>query len=149
MQGFTLVEMLVVIGLIGVVAGFSVIVGLDSFRGDSYRAERDSVILLMQRARTEALNNINQSRHGVAFFPTDHPQSYVEFEGDTYATRDTTMDIVIDSQYSVSVGAGAPTEIVFDQLTGNSSYSGTFAFVDTARQISSNITITSEGGISW
>jgi prepilin-type N-terminal cleavage/methylation domain-containing protein len=150
-RGFTLMEMLVVIGLVAIIAGFSVVVGLDGFRGDSYRAERDSIVILLQQARTESLNNIDEEPHGVAFFPAAHPKSYVEFEGTSYTapTHDPNKDTIVDAQYPVSFGAGAPAEITFEQLSGDANSPGTFALLDTERQFSSNLTITSEGGISW
>ncbi len=151
MRGFTLIEMLIVIGLIGIVSGYSVVMGLDGLRGDSYRAERDTIVILLQQARTEALNNIDESKHGVAFFPAAHPRSYVEFAGNSYLSvgRDTSKDTVVDAQYAVAFASGSPSEVVFDQLSGNTSFSGNIVLIDTQRQFSSNMTITSEGGISW
>ena len=64
-RGFTLIEMVTVIGIFAILGGSLLFIDMNSFRGDSFRAERDSLITSLQTARAESLNNVNQSKHGV------------------------------------------------------------------------------------
>ena len=57
-KGFTLMEVLVVIALLGVIFSLSVFISLDTYRGSSFRNERDTLVGVLQEARSEAMNNI-------------------------------------------------------------------------------------------
>lgn len=148
-RGFTLIEMLIVIGIILVIAGAPLFIDLTSYRADAFRAERAAIVTALQKARADALNNIDQEPHGVAFFPADHPKSYVVFEGDTYAVSDPVKREVFDENYPVAFGATSPDEVVFSQLDGSAGFSGDIAVVDSQRGITAAITVNHEGAISW
>ncbi|MDO8548204.1 MAG: prepilin-type N-terminal cleavage/methylation domain-containing protein [bacterium] len=147
--GFTLMEMLIVMGIILVIASAPLFIDLTSYRADAFRAERSAVVTLLQKARADALNNINQQAHGVAFFPPDHQKSYVVFEGDSYAASDPATREVSDGNYLVTFGAGSPSEVAFTQLDGSANFSGDIVLVDTQRAATTTITINHEGAISY
>lgn len=148
-RGFTLIEMLIVVGLIAVLGSAYFFIDLNSYRGDSFRAERDMVVTLLGQARIDALNNMSEEPHGLALFPADAPESYVVFTGPTYASSPVSSRQYYRSNYRAELGAGAPAEIVFEQLSGSSNYSGTITLVDPNRAFTSDIIVNSEGGISW
>lgn len=151
-RGFTLIEFLVVIGIITLVAGFALLVDINSYRGDAFRAEISTLGSALQTARAQALNNINQSKHGVAIHP-DGYDGYVLFEGNSYEERDRTRDVRINALYGVTITPSS--EVVFDQLSGNaltstgSYYDGDITLTDSSRSREATIAINHEGQISW
>jgi prepilin-type N-terminal cleavage/methylation domain-containing protein len=147
-KGFTLMEMLVVIGIIGLVGSLALFLDFNSFRGNAFRSEINTLVISLQTARADALNNIHQKKHGVAIFPGGY-DGYVVFEGDSYALRDTSRDENINISYNISFDSSAPGEIVFDQLSGNSNYDGDIVVKDTPRNFTAKISINHEGKISW
>jgi prepilin-type N-terminal cleavage/methylation domain-containing protein len=146
--GFTLIELLVVIGIITVLAGLVSFVDLNNYRGDAFRAEVAALGSALQTARADALNNIDQNKHGVAIHPGGY-NGYVLYEGDSYALRIPALDQKVSASYGVTLSPSSPTEVVFDQLSGDASYDGDITFVDPNRSITAAITINHEGRISW
>ncbi len=147
-SGFTLVEVLISIGpfvLIGALISF---VDMDSFRGESFRSEISTIGTALQTARANSFNNINQKRHGVAFNPNGF-NGYVIFEGSTFSNRDTTKDVTLSSSYVVTFSPGSPSEIVFEQLSGDTNFNGAITITDQSREISTVISINNEGKIAW
>jgi prepilin-type N-terminal cleavage/methylation domain-containing protein len=147
-RGFTLIEITVVIAIVAVLAGLIAFVDLNNYRGDAFRAELSSLGVALQTARADALNNIDQNRHGVAIHPGGY-NGYVLFEGDSYATRDAALDQDIDAAYGVTVAPGSPSEVVFDQLSGDTHLDADITFIDPNRNITAAISINHEGRISW
>ncbi len=150
MRGFTLAEIVIVMAIFSILAVSLLFLDLNNFRGDSFRAEVTTIGTLLQTARANSLNNIDQAPHGVAFFPFDYPHSYVLFEGESYGLRDATRDQVFDASYPILFAATAPTEVVFSQLSGDAPITS-ISMKDSQRPAvpSRFITINSEGGISW
>ncbi|MEN9614113.1 MAG: hypothetical protein RLZZ347_420 [Candidatus Parcubacteria bacterium] len=148
-RGFTITEMLIVVGIITMFIGVSLFVDMNQFRGDAFRTERTTIITLLQTARANAMNNVNQTSHGVALFPANHPNSYVLFQGVSYATADPTMLDVMDAQYGITFSTSSPKEIVFTQLSGNANYAGNITLNDPQRGMSLPISVNYEGRISW
>ncbi len=107
-RGFTLIETLIVIGLLAVIGGFTIVVNLNDLRIGAFRDERSTLTIALQKARSSSLNNINLKAHGVAIFPDDQPRSYVIFEGDSYASSDRDDDEVLASEYPVELDASSP-----------------------------------------
>jgi prepilin-type N-terminal cleavage/methylation domain-containing protein len=150
-KGFTLMEMLVVIGIVAMFAVMSLFLDMNNYRGDAFRSEQSVLGMALQTARADALNNINQKRHGVAIHPSGY-DGYIIFEGNSYTEvgRDTTKDIEIKSSYNVTFTLTSPTEIVFDQLSGNIiAGAGDITFIDSQRNMTAVISTNYEGKISW
>lgn len=148
-RGFTLIELLLVIGMIAVIGSAVLFVDLNHYRGDSFRAERSTLITLLGQARIDSLNNVFEEPHGLAILPSDYPDSYVLFMGTSYAASDPASRVPYKTNYAFTLGAGSPSEVVFEQLNGNSNVSGTIVMVDGIRGFSYDITLNQEGGISW
>ena len=148
-RGFTLTEMLVVIGIIVMFIGVSLFIDMNNFRGNAFRGERAILVTLLQTARADSLNNIDQEPHGIALFPSDHPNSYVLFEGSNYTASDPSLREPTDAQYPVTFTPASPSEVVFSQLSGNANYDGDIVMNDTERGLSATISINREGRISW
>ncbi len=163
-RGFTLMEILVVLVVVGTIASFSLFVDIRNYHSDAFRAERTTLITLLQTARANALNNVGEMPHGVAIFPNDHPNSYVLFDGADYATSNNSTHQIIDAGYHVVFDVDSPTQIIFCQLSGDivtsiqestrcddavNRYDGKIVLIDTERGLPFDITLNHEGGISW
>lgn len=148
-RGFTLIEMLIVIGLIVALGSVVLFFDINTYRGDAFRAERTMVVTLLQQARASAMNNIAEEPHGLALFPADNPHNYVLFEGTSYTASNPATRQAFEPSYAVTLGGGSPTEVVFEQLSGNASYTGAIKLEDPNRNTSFDIAINHEGAISW
>jgi len=141
-RGFTLIEILVVIGIFAIIFSFSLFVSFDFYRSYALRTEKNAIISILQKARSQSLNNIDQAKHGVHF--SANPLQYVIFEGNAYNPIDTN-NVIVNPSYGVSV-AGTPFDVQFEQLSGASA-DKTITVSDGIK--SYDVTINSEGRISW
>lgn len=150
--GLTLIEIIVVIAIFTILGGLGLMVSMDSYRGYAFRGERDSLITVLQKARSESMNNMCRGAtcttgklHGVAL----QPGQYVLFQGTSYATRDTALDEYVASGYAgVHAAPGSLTEVVFDQLSGDVHLPGTITLLGDDGH-TSTITVGGEGEITW
>lgn len=150
--GFTLLEVLVVMGIMTILGGFALIVSMDAYRGFAFRAERDMLISVLHKARSQSMNNVclgtgctDGKPHGV------HVETgqYVIFQGASYATRDSAVDeVIVASNGAASISPLSLSNVMFTQLSGVATPVGTIGLIDTAGHISTT-TINSEGQISW
>lgn len=155
--GITLIEIIIVIGLITIMSGFAVLVGQESYRGYTFRSTRDLLVSTLLRARAQSINNVclgslctDGKPHGVRILTdaSGHMTTLVIFQGGTYAATDTlNSSIAIGSNISGAIFLNGLQEISFEQLSGNANATGTITLSDTAQ--SSTITIGSEGQIFW
>ena len=137
-----MIEILVVMAIVTVLAGLGLWIGMDSFRGYSYRSERNRFISSLQKARLESMTNINESKHGVRV----ESDKYVIFEGDSYDSNPNSHEISVLSGGVNITGVTFPYDAIFDQLSGTASGT-TLNITDGARN--SLISINNEGRISW
>jgi prepilin-type N-terminal cleavage/methylation domain-containing protein len=140
-RGFTLYEVLVVIAILAVLSGLGLFASIDFYKSYAFYSERNIVVSAIQKARSQSLANINESKHGV-YFGTNN---YVIFQGENYDFRSAIYDEIIQTN-SLVANSGL-TEIVFEQLSGLPSATGTIALSDNLR--SSTISIGNEGRINW
>ncbi len=152
-RGLTLIEVLVVMTLVVVLIGVSLLISMESYRGTSFRNERNTVIALLQRARSQSMANFCQGcndgkPHGVAIRPADNPNKYVLFQGTAYSTRDMAYDSIFDA--SPHVEAAGMSEVVFAQLSAITTTSGgSLLTLSDFAGYTSVISLGSEGQISW
>jgi prepilin-type N-terminal cleavage/methylation domain-containing protein len=121
--GFTLIEILLVVALVGIIASFGAAMSISSFSRSVVIQERDLFVsLLLRGARSKALANIGESSHGIYIDNTC--KRYILFTGETFTppgncnpdTRQVNFTN-IDGVLSVSNSEG--DTIVFEQLSGN------------------------------
>lgn len=117
-KGFTLIEVLTVLGLFTLLAGLGLFASMDLYRGSSFHSERDLLVALLQHARAQAVNNIcrGMCTDGVAHGVKIGSGNYIVFQGSSYASRDATQDQTFAT--SPLVTSSGDTEVVFAQLTG-------------------------------
>jgi Tfp pilus assembly protein FimT len=150
-RGFTLLEVLIIIGLIVIVGAFGLIVSIDSYRSFHFHNERDTVVAVLEKARSQAINNMcfgagctDGKAHGVHF---DHAGHYTIFQGDTYASRDEDIDETIDAKDAAATVTGT-TDVVFGKLSGDVTTPGTMTVTDVNGK-TSVVTIDASGRVWW
>lgn len=152
-RGFTLIEVLIVIGMLAIVGGMGLVVSMDSFRNYSLKDERDVVVSALQKARSQSINNMcfgpgctDGKAHGVKILAGQ----YVIFQGASYATRNVALDEVQSSVYAAATATGL-NEVVFAPLSGNATTlpAGTWTLTVADGAGNSVITIGAEGQIRW
>lgn len=142
-KGFTLTEILIVIGLVGIFAAFGMFVSMDFYRSFSFRAEQSIAVSILMKARSRALANVEESTHGV-HFETD---KYVLFQGTPYVAGHPNNE---DINIAPTVSTSGLTEVTFDQLTGKATLTpGGAILTITSGAKSAVITINDEGRIEW
>ena len=140
-RGFTLIEIAIVIGIISFLAAFGVIVGLDSYSRYVFHSDADTAVAMLQKARSEAINNIGESPHGVYF---GNAANLILFSGASFAARNPAYDLKLAKSKTGSFGGAA--EVVFSQLSGITT-DANITISDGIRNVT--ITINNEGGIDW
>ena len=140
-SAFTLIELVVVIAVSVVIFGYTFSVGSDFYGSQSLIGERDSVLNLLRRARTRAMNNINQADHGFYISTT----TYTVFEGSSYASRSQGFDEAFPRSGGATISG--PSEVVFAAIEGASNTSGTISVASGKGK--ADILVNSEGRISW
>lgn len=151
-SGFMVLELVVVMGLLAIVGSLGLFMSMDSLRGGAFRDERDMVVSSLQRARSQAINNIclgsgcvEGQKHGVHIGSGE----YVIFQGENYDAA-TSTNIIIKS-VSAAVFATGTENTVFNNLSGNLSVPtpAIITVFGLSRQASSTISINAEGRITW
>jgi len=139
-------EMTVVIGLLGIFATMGLSFSFDSYRGYIFRSEYITVVNLLAKVRNHAINNFNQSSHGIAI----RDDEYQLFEVENYDENDETTYVSYPRNKAFSfVG---PNMVIFEQLSGNlvscdsiDPCTITFAYGLQTK----HVTINDVGGITW
>lgn len=111
-RGFTFLEVILVIGLVAVLGGLGLVLSLDAYRTHAFYAERATLVSLLSTARTKALANIGESRHGVCL--DAGAKQYKLFQGSSCSTGQELLRYPASDDITIQW----PTEIVFDQLSG-------------------------------
>ena len=118
LAGFTLTEILLVVSMIGIVAGISIPAML-SLQTKNYTEEGIYAIAqTLKRAEILSQGMDGDSSWGVKV----QDGSIVLFKGVSYASRDADFDEIFELPLSVAVSG--VSEIVFEKLTGNPQASG-------------------------
>ncbi|MEK9185815.1 MAG: prepilin-type N-terminal cleavage/methylation domain-containing protein [Patescibacteria group bacterium] len=145
-RGFTLIETLIVIGIIGFVAVVGVIVGLDTYQRYVFRSDLDKTAALLQKARSSAINNVDEKSYGVRF---DDPDNLILFRtNSTYAARDVSYDYKIAKSKTVQYDLAncAANEVIWAQLYGTANV----CKVDIKDGVkTSTVEINDQGGINY
>lgn len=139
-SGFTLLEVLVTVTVIGLLAGFAAPV----YQSFQVRADVDiaalSTVHNLRRAQSLAMASAGDSTWGVRV----GPGSIVVFQGESYASRDAQFDEV--TAINTALTLGGMTEVVFSKVSGLPVSTGIISF--SARERTLTVTINSHGMVS-
>ncbi|MBI4252911.1 type II secretion system protein [Candidatus Uhrbacteria bacterium] len=142
MKGFTIIELLLSVALVGALAIFSFPV-YQSFQSRS-DGENAAVIVAQTMRRAQALSHAMDG--DMSWGVKIQGGSIVLFKGETYASRDTTTDEVFDMPSDITP-SGA-NEIVFEKFSGLPQSTGTVTLTSNTNE-TRNITINAQGTITY
>jgi prepilin-type N-terminal cleavage/methylation domain-containing protein len=151
-HGFTLIETIVVMSMLAMVGAFTMVVSMDSYKGYGFRNERDTLVMSLLRARSQAISNMCLGASGTCTDGKPHgvhlaSDAFIIFQGTTYALRDIAVDESIPRQaMNVTVG-GTLTDVIFSQLSGQVATPGDISMSDPTH--ASTVSINGEGRVSW
>lgn len=137
-KGITLIEIMVVIGILVVIISFGVIVDFSSFTSGTLQGEESKVVSLLERARSRAMANMYESVHGICYDQDEN--SYILF-------RDTCGGAFTESISANSNMTITFPDIIFEQLTGNIDSEETITITDGIK--TEDIIINEQGTINW
>ncbi len=142
-KGFTLLEVLLSVAILGVVAGISLPV-MASFNGrNDLDVTTQSIVMQLRRAGTYSRGANNDNQWGV------HIQSggATLFQGTAYASRDTAYDetTTFPSSFSVS----GTSDVVFNKVDGSPASSGSITLTNTNSNETRTITFNAKGMVSY
>lgn len=149
-RGFTIIEIIIVLALIGIGTSFGLAMALSSVSQSSVIQERDLFVsLLLRGARAKAIANVAETGHGVYIDALCH--RYIFFNGDSFSpphTCDVHPREISYTNKSITIESEGGTMIVFAPLSGSVTVgAGTTTFTnDDAIQ---KITLRSVGQIDW
>jgi|GEM_PF-1131794 prepilin-type N-terminal cleavage/methylation domain-containing protein len=140
LTGFTLAEILVVLAILSALASFGYLVTIDFYKSYAFNCERNAVVAILQKARSQSLANINESAHGVHFFP----DGYIIFQGDVYSSEASTNQIF---PAAAGIANSGITDVIFAQLSGDAIPDGNLILNDGKRTAA--ISVNAAGQINW
>ena len=140
-NGFTLVEIVIVVAILAVVLGLGYFVGFDFYKNYALHSEKDILISVLRKARSQALNNVGATAHGVYI----DDSSYTIFYGNSFVSRDSQYDENIRKAPGISLSG--LNEVVFAPLTATSTASSTIVLNNNRNSFF--IDINYEGRINW
>lgn len=139
-RGFSLIEIVIVIGLVGVLTACSVAFSMSSVSRTHALSERDLLVSLLTQTRAKAVANVQEKPHGV-YIETDN---YIVYEGTIYEEESLTNRIIPRNSHVTINGL---KNIIFQQLTADVENTGTIEIVEDTQIY--RIEINSAGRINW
>ena len=140
-RGFTILEMLLAISVIGVLTGFSAPIVARLQRSNDLETAQRSLIQAHRRSQQLARSSINDQTWGVKV----QTGLVTTFVGISYATRDTTYDE--DFQISNAISISGLNETVYNKTTANPSGVGTTTLQNNGQ--TKVITVNAKGTIDY
>ena len=147
-HGFTLIEVLVVLGIFAVVAGLAVSAGLHTHSGFTAKDDEDVAIATLQKARSQSMagvcvgsNCTAALAHGVHV----NARSLVLFQGSSFNPADDANEMV-SAQSNATTFAG--TDSMFAPYSGDVDATGTIRIFDNGSPVAT-VTVGTNGAITW
>lgn len=148
MKGFTFIEILVVIAIFSMIVGLGLFMSMSTFRGTIHRSEAATIIGILEKARSRAMNNINQASWGVCYVAPN----YVIVKNPTGVCPPAPSSVT--DSFVANPGVAAASDFTnnfpaaaFAQLTGNTT-SVSFTIKEDGRP-DTTVTLNNEGTIDW
>jgi prepilin-type N-terminal cleavage/methylation domain-containing protein len=145
-RGFTLIEIIVVLGIFSILAAAGLAFSFDSYRGYLFQSEYTSTVNLLAKARNRAINNFNESDHTVEILSGE----YRLYAADEYSASNPSTYLSLPRNNELSFSG--PSEITFKQLSGDldpTSCGGPCTITLGYGLQTKTITVNEVGGIIW
>jgi prepilin-type N-terminal cleavage/methylation domain-containing protein len=139
-SGFTLIEMLIVMAMTAIFAGFAAVLGAPVIRHAEFDRVRETVRNELVAAQADTVGGTLDSAWGVAFTTS----TVTRYRGGSYATRVTASDRV--TTFSGGFILSGATEVHFSRPTGL--VSSTAVVVITSGTLQTTTTVNTAGSIS-
>lgn len=122
--GFTVIELLISFVILGILVAISVAVFSRLANSSSLERDAQSVLSMVEKARTMAINSVGGKEHGIKF-----STNKVEiFSGTAYVASpsnvEATYNLPSKSTITSTILTGGVSSLYFEKLTGNASRSG-------------------------
>ena len=124
MKGFTLIEILFSLAIVGILVAVGITAFSTQNRGEALQLEADKIVSLISAARADTLAARNGNQYGVHF----EEQRVMFFTGAAYnagATGNRAQALHREVKISAIALLGGGSETVFQKLTGKTAQSGT------------------------
>ena len=122
MRGFTLIELIIVLGILVVVSALSIpFIQTFQVSSDLY-THTNTLVKTLRRAQHQAVTGLNDSSWGVYF--ANGNKKFVLFKGEDYITRDQSYDQETDYPEIFNITTDFGSEIYFSLYSGQPSTVG-------------------------
>lgn len=149
-RGFTFIELIIVVGLIGIILAFGMVMNLGSIGRSGVIQERDLFVsLLLSGARAKAMANINQMSHGVHI--DNECNRYILFEGNSFpapSNCDKDSREISFTSSSTEISNTGGDDIIFERLSGDV-IKGAGMILIKGNNASTTIELNGIGRINW
>lgn len=142
-QGFTFIEMMVVIAILAVVVFIAVGVGAGGFTKNQIRTEADSLVSILRLAQSRTVSRHQENVWGVHITSSD----YTLFIGDDYTTRDASFDEY--HTFPGGIAASGLTDVIFEFRTGETLNVGDVVLSNADTGDSITINVNANGRVSY
>jgi len=118
-RGFTLIEILVTLGLIALVVAIGSIANVNMYTRGLSSSEESLLVTTLQKVRSRAMNNIDASMHGLYIEedPSGSGEYYlIVFSRDSSGSDEEEEPILLNKHKTIEVTG--LDEVVFKQLSG-------------------------------
>ncbi len=140
-KGFTLIEILVTMGIFAVLLSLGLLFGIDFYKAYAFNSERQLVVGILQKARSRSLANINQSAYGVCISGSN----YIIFFGSVSCDPNNSANEVYSAHPGIS---NTGLSVSFAQLSGRPTPANSSLTLQ-YDQRTAVININSEGRVDW
>jgi prepilin-type N-terminal cleavage/methylation domain-containing protein len=142
-RGFSIVELLIVLSILGFLAGISISAYSALSRRETLSSAASALAMAMRDARAQTLASVDASQYGIKVDAT----AFTFFKGSTFSSS-TPGNVTHDLSPQVRVSSSIST-FVFERVTGNSSASTTIdIYLATDPTVRKSIRVQSTGLIS-
>ncbi len=143
-HGFTLLELIIVVGILGLLLAVIMPSFLNFRRNSILSTETQNVITLVNKARLSSMSSKEDFQYGVHF----EADKVVLFQGDTYvAGAGTNEELILNTALTLSsvVVNGGGAEVVFQKVTGATNQNATTTLLVVGGTASTTIVVFPSG----
>ncbi len=147
-KGFSLIEIIIVIGILGLLTAISVATFVTFRNSQGLNKDTETVVEVLEQARTQTLSSQNGSAYGVHFGTS----AVTLFAGGTYAAGAAGNQIfsLLSSDTILTITlTGAGSDVVFNRLTGETGQDGTIVLSSASAGRTRTVTIYKTGVVEY